>query len=866
MTRTMNGYRLSERAAAAASGAYTVPSAPLKVSESAVLASRLARRNVPAPIVMDAESIYKPYRFPSGVYPSDTVAMDAASDWGGLNVGTWAMQSLYHEGQGFLGYPYLAELIQRVEYRNACHIWAEHAIRKWIKFTNAGDGPGSKKTLLEKAFKRLDVRHMFYRWAMQDHVFGRGQLFLDFGDNDNPVELTRPLADDAAKVGKDRPLQRLTIIEPFWCAPGPYRADNPLSPDFYRPKHWFCYGRTIDASRLLTLVSRPVSDMLKPAYAFGGQSLTQVMKAYVDNWLRTRQSGSDLFDMHSQPVLKSDLSAILSGDGGDDFYKRLEIFQNTRNNRGVLALDNGEEDFAFVTTPISGVAELIAQAIEQICVAARIPQSIYAQNSPSGLSANGENETRNFYADVLAYQEAHFRPALTRILRLVQLSEFGEINEEIDFEFPSLWEMSDKEKADIRKADADCDAAYVDRGIISQEEARERLQNDETSLYHGVDLSGPPPEMPGLEGGADGMDDAAGEPGGRPDRIAGDAQWNESDHPRDEGGRFAAGNFSLAASGHYWKPDRDGGHNLFNGRNEGVGNVSNWGNRRFVGIEPDFPDSRPEAKTAVKAREALENVIAARLAKSGAGSAQEAASTHASATKERARTEAVARASRALPAPGSLPSPKEVHQPFSTWEQAAQMAAVGQREYDKILTQIGRTMGFDLSPPKPADLTPEYKGSALFLAPTKSEKRGREKVEADYGGDYSQLKDMVRATIAVERIDDLGEAVEKVKKSGLKFISDPKNNYAKPGPTGYRDFNTLVELPNGMVAELQFNVIPMLAAKAEAHHYYEVERSLNAKYETDGPTDDWSREDIDSHASAVETQKRIYGKAWESMS
>lgn len=58
-----------------------------------------------------------------------------------------------------------------------------------------------------------------------------------------------------------------------------YNADNPLSDDFYRPSEWYVMGKTVHASRMIDLISRPVPDMLKPAYNFGGLSLVQIAES-----------------------------------------------------------------------------------------------------------------------------------------------------------------------------------------------------------------------------------------------------------------------------------------------------------------------------------------------------------------------------------------------------------------------------------------------------------------------------------------------------------------------------------------------------------------------------------------------------------
>ncbi len=487
-----HGYKLSEPAARSVMGLRDAPRVPMTISAQAVARARTASpRNEASPLAMDAAMIYAPAKFPEGTAP-EGMAMDSCLPATSGAASNWAVASLFHEGMGFFGYPYLAELQQRAEYRHAAEIWAEHAVRKWIKIT--GSTPEKRKKV-EAEFTRLNVRDTFQEWMGHDQVFGRGTIFLDFGDADKADELAVPLVVSKDKISSKRKLERLTVIEPMWVAPGTYATNNPLRHDFYKPRAWFVYGRTVDTSRMLTIVSRPVSDMLKPAYAFGGQSLVQLMKPYVDNWLRTRQAVSDMINTYSVMVLGTDMSSILGGGGGDDLFNRIDMFNQLRDNRGSMAIDKDNETLTNIAVPLGGLHELQAQAQEQLASVSRIPLSIYLQITPTGLNSTNDGETRNFYADVKAYQEKNVRPHLQRVFEIVQLGELGEIDADMTFEFVALWEMDDKDKADIRKADADADCAYVMNGIVDPEEVRERLSNDETSLYHGVDLTDPAPVL-----------------------------------------------------------------------------------------------------------------------------------------------------------------------------------------------------------------------------------------------------------------------------------------------------------------------------------------------------------------------------------
>ncbi|CAB4122044.1 hypothetical protein UFOVP16_45 [uncultured Caudovirales phage] len=129
--------------------------------------------------------------------------------------------------------------------------------------------------------------------------------------------------------------------------------------------------------------------------------------------------------------------------------------------------------------------------------------------------------------------------------------------------------------------------------------------------------------------------------------------------------------------------------------------------------------------------------------------------------------------------------------------------------------------GFDQAARDVADAV----GGGLMTAPLKGSRRAVGKIEADYEGDASRIKDLLRATIEVDSPEQARTAVEMLRqkfnviKSGFRDLLDP----AATPVDGYRDAKMNVQI-GGVVAELQVNLREMLAAKKEAHALYE-ERS-----------------------------------------
>jgi uncharacterized protein len=445
------------------------------------------------------EAVIVPYEPPPGVVPQDVkLAMDSNMS------GVYSYANQAFAGMAFPGYPHLAELSQRPEYRKMSETIAKELTRKWIKLQSKdGDkGKADKLKVLEAELKRYNVRSLFRDAAELDGLFGRAQIYIDVKTpggvqaSRQPDELKTILLRSPQKIVQGS-LIGFKLIEPMWTYPGLYNADDPLNPTFFKPNIWFVMGRQVHASRLLTFVSRPLPDMLKAAYNFSGLSLSQMAIPYVDNWIRTRDSVGDLVHSFSVSGIMTDMQATLKGDPSSDLFTRMDLFNKMRDNRGIMALNKDSEEFFQFNTPLSGVDALQAQAQEQMASVSSIPLVKLLGITPSGLNASSDGEIRVFYDHIHALQEDIYAPVLKTVLEIIQLSKFGEIDPDIEAVFLPLLQMDDEALARIRKSDADAGIAYLESGVISPEEERERLANAPESGYAWIDaedLPEPPDE------------------------------------------------------------------------------------------------------------------------------------------------------------------------------------------------------------------------------------------------------------------------------------------------------------------------------------------------------------------------------------
>ncbi|PVX61249.1 DUF1073 domain-containing protein [Paraburkholderia unamae] len=477
----------------------------LRVTLDHVLALRAKPETKKKPLTPEHFRAYEP---PKGVLPAGTtgakLAMDAGFSENNAFDALGNINAAFDEGYAFPGFTILAEWAQIPEFRRPAEVYAREMTRKWIKIKAIGEEKKVEKVKrLEAEFRRLNVQAVFREAIEKDGLFGRAQIFLDMGaesDQIDTAELKTELTESSAKIGLNS-LKRLTVVEPIWSYPNRYNADNPLDPTFYKPTSWFVMGNEIHSSRLMTIVSRKVPDILKPAYAFAGLSLSQMIKPYADNWLRTRQSVSDLIHAFTVWTLKTDLTKLLAKGGAEEFFYRMQLFNLGRDNHGINAVDSSTgEEFTNVSAPLGGLDKLQAQSQEQMCSPSGLPLVYLTGITPSGLNATSDGEIEVFQDTLSANQEI-YTPFVSKVLNVAQLSLFGEVDPEIGFEWVPMRTMSEEQRATIRKTNMETDATAIGAGVIMPDESRTRLAGEEDSPYHGLDVNAPLPEVPEPETG-----------------------------------------------------------------------------------------------------------------------------------------------------------------------------------------------------------------------------------------------------------------------------------------------------------------------------------------------------------------------------
>ncbi len=154
-------------------------------------------------------------------------------------------------------------------------------------------------------------------------------------------------------------------------------------------------------------------------------------------------------------------------------------------------------------------------------------------------------------------------------------------------------------------------------------------------------------------------------------------------------------------------------------------------------------------------------------------------------------------------------------------------------------------------------------GAEVKLAKIKGVPRALEKTLADYQGDAAQLKDLVRATVVVNSLEQ-AEAVVAGAQRKFGELSKLKNKLRDETlvrEDGYRDINIVAKV-RGQSVELQVQVPELLKAKeGVGHKLYEQQRAIEARAKKAGR--ELTPEEETQLLDLSRQQRELYAAAWD---
>lgn len=320
--------------------------------------------------------------------------------------------------------------------------------------------------LIEAEEKRLNVQGKVLEARKKARLFGGAAVYADFGD-----DASRPL--DLERVQKGG-IRFLTVFTPRQLVPGEIDTD-PMSEFFGMPKKFTIAGGAtgqarIHPSRLTVFVGNdlPDRDITASAFGWGDSVLVAVMQTVKQAESASANINSLIYEANVDVVSIEGLSEILKLPGGEDKVRGLlQMNLDAKSNLRALVLD-AKNTYQRKAVSFGSLPDLMDRFDQHAAGAADIPMTRFMGMSPGGMNSTGESDLRNYYDRVSAGQTLEMGPAMMRLDEALIRSATGARKPAIHYEWNPLWQLGEKDKADIFKTKADAARTLAGSGGTSE--------------------------------------------------------------------------------------------------------------------------------------------------------------------------------------------------------------------------------------------------------------------------------------------------------------------------------------------------------------------------------------------------------------
>lgn len=440
---------------------------------------------------------------------SASVAMDSMGVPEGLKgiyqfgqSGVSTVQLGWYASHGFIGYQMCSLIAQQWLVNKACLVPARDAIRKGWEI-NVPDEAGNSTAvlaLLERADKKYRLRKNMVEFVKMGRVFGIRVVMFKVQSTD-PEYYLKPFNPDGILPNSYRGMVQ---IDPYWLAPelSTAGAMDPTSTEFYEPTYWIVNSERVHRSHLVIMTGPEVPDLLKPSYLYGGMSIPQLIYERVYAAERCANESPQLLLTKRSTIFYTDAAKAVANAAS--FSEKLAVWAGFRDNFGVKVADKLDDKIEQQDTGLADLDATIMTQYQLVAAAANIPATKLLGTTPKGFNSTGEYEEANYHEELEAIQANDLLPLMERHYLCVVRSDVlpkleGVKPFVVDVTFNPLDSLTAEEQAAVNKTKAETDAILIDKGVISGEEARERLSIDKTGGYDGLEVLDPLDPIPPTE-------------------------------------------------------------------------------------------------------------------------------------------------------------------------------------------------------------------------------------------------------------------------------------------------------------------------------------------------------------------------------
>ena len=359
--------------------------------------------------------------------------------------------------------------------RKVCEKLPEEMLRGGFDLSmGASDNALDLVTAILDELKRLKAKDRIKSGLVWERVHGGSAVFI--GADDGATDPVEPLNEGTLKR-----LTHLTVVDKtrIWARtwyPSTHEKagqveiwsvtplDTGAPTDIHETRLLIFPGGRVTHERRLELQGWGASVLA---------SLHDILRDYSMSWQgishMTQSVNQDVWHMGGlRAALGSGTAAAV-----EYFKSRFQMGQMKMGPNRAITLDT-DEKFERHGSTFTGIPETMVQMAIRVAACAGMPVTVLFGTSPAGMNATGESDLQLWHSSVAAEREDKAEPHYERLIELIMVSSAGPTNGKVvegwGIKFHSLTELSEPERVNMRKEQAEADHIAIEDGVLTPEE------------------------------------------------------------------------------------------------------------------------------------------------------------------------------------------------------------------------------------------------------------------------------------------------------------------------------------------------------------------------------------------------------------
>jgi len=238
------------------------------------------------------------------------------------------------------------------------------------------------------------------------------------------------------------------------------------------------YGKTLDASRVLTILGKRAPFLIRAQLSDWGMSEIERMVEDFNTYIRGKNVIYELLEEAKVDVysLKGFTAQLATATGTNLTTRRIQTMNQIKNFNNALILDK-DDAYDMKTMTFSGLADIMKENRIGIASALRMPMTKLFGIGATGLNS-GQEDIENYNALIESEVRQPMKQIMRKVLKIIVQHLFHE-ELDIKFKFKPLRELSAADEEQIKTSKTARFKSLYDSLLIDSQEIGEMLQKEE---------------------------------------------------------------------------------------------------------------------------------------------------------------------------------------------------------------------------------------------------------------------------------------------------------------------------------------------------------------------------------------------------